>query len=205
MLVGLVLSPVVGILASCVVMILFLWLFGKKAPRKLNRDFRRWQILSAGLMAFSHGSNDGQKTMGIIAMAIASGAALAHGAGASTHFEIDWWVKLSCALAMGLGSGAGGWRIIKTIGRNMIELQPIQGCVAETSAAAVILTASHFGAPISTTHTISSTIMGVGMTKRVSAVKWKTVGNVVLAWVLTLPASALLGLCAVEVVQLIVK
>ena len=204
-LVGLVLSPVVGILASCAVMILFLWLFGKKAPRKLNRDFRRWQILSAGLMAFSHGSNDGQKTMGIIAMAIASGAALAHGVGASAHFEIAWWVKLSCALAMGLGSGAGGWRIIQTIRRNMIELQPIQGCVAETSAAAVILTASHFGAPISTTHTISSTIMGVGMTKRVSAVKWKTVGNVVLAWVLTLPASALLGLCAVEVVQLIVK
>ncbi|MBI5830764.1 MAG: inorganic phosphate transporter [Armatimonadetes bacterium] len=204
-LVGLVLSPVVGILAACTVMILFLWIFGKKAPRKLNRDFRHWQILSAGLMAFSHGSNDGQKTMGIIAMALASGAALAHGGGAAAHFVIPTWVKLSCACAMGLGSGAGGWRIIKTIGRNMIELQPIQGCVAESSAAVVILAASHLGAPISTTHTISSTIMGVGMTKRFSAVKWKTVGNVVMAWILTLPLSALLGFCAVEVVQLIVR
>ncbi|MBI5833266.1 MAG: inorganic phosphate transporter [Armatimonadetes bacterium] len=199
--IGLIISPVIGITVAFAVMILFLWIFGRKAPRELNRKFRLAQIASAGLMAFSHGSNDGQKTMGIIAMAIASGAALAHGGGAATDFVIHDWVKFACALAMGLGSGAGGWRIIKTVGRKVMELQPIHGCVAEMSAAAVILTASHFGAPISTTHTISSTIMGVGMSRRLSAVRWKVVSNVVVAWVLTMPAAALLAWLAMELIK----
>ena len=197
---GLVLSPVVGITAACAVMVIFLWLFGHHPPHKVNRRFRAWQVASAGLMAFSHGSNDGQKSMGIIAMALASGAALGHGMVAK-DFHIPGWVVLSCATAMGLGSGAGGWRIIKTVGRKVMELQPIHGCVAEMSAATVILAASHVGAPISTTHTISSTIMGVGMSRRLSAVRWKVVASVVGAWVLTLPASALIAFVAMKLIQ----
>jgi PiT family inorganic phosphate transporter len=179
-----------------------LWLFGRRPPHEVNRRFRLIQIASAGLMAFSHGMNDGQKSMGVISMALFSGAALSHGGGAAGEFHIPLWVMVSCATAMGLGSGAGGWRIIKTIGRKVMELQPIHGCVAELSAAMVILTASHFGAPISTTHTISSTIMGVGMTKRLSAVRWKVVGGVVWAWVLTMPAAAFFSYVAVKLLLL---
>lgn len=187
---GLLLSPIVGIIGACIVMIIFLWIFGRSAPSKVNRRFRLIQVASAGLMALSHGSNDGQKSMGVIAMALFSSSAMAHGSPHPTEFHIPFWVMLACATAMGLGSGAGGWRIIKTVGRKVMELQPIHGCVAEFSAATIILTASHVGAPISTTHTISSTIMGVGMSRRLSAVRWKVVANVVGAWLLTLPASA---------------
>lgn len=198
--IGLIISPLIGITMALVVMVIFLWIFGKQAPQKLNRRFRLAQVASAGLMAFSHGSNDGQKSMGVIAMALASGAALSHGV-AGKEFGIPLWVMLSCATAMGLGSGAGGWRIIKTVGRKVMELQPIHGCVAEMSAATVILAASHFGAPISTTHTISSTIMGVGMSRRLSAVRWKVVANVIWAWILTMPASALISWLCVEVLK----
>ncbi|MCC7492939.1 MAG: inorganic phosphate transporter [Fimbriimonadaceae bacterium] len=194
---GLILSPVVGITGACIMMIIFLWLFGRQPPRQLNQRFRLTQILSAGAMAFSHGSNDGQKSMGIITMALFSGGALAAG---GHDFHIPLWVKIACAVAMGLGSGAGGWRIIKTVGRKVMELQPIHGCVAEFSAATIILTASHFGAPISTTHTISSTIMGVGMSRRLSAVRWRVVANVVWAWILTLPAAAAISWVVVKII-----
>ncbi len=187
---GLLLSPIVGIIGACIVMVIFLWIFGRSAPSKVNRRFRLIQVASAGLMALSHGSNDGQKSMGVIAMALFSSSALSSEGSHPTEFHIPFWVMLACATAMGLGSGAGGWRIIKTVGRKVMELQPIHGCVAEFSAATIILTASHVGAPISTTHTISSTIMGVGMSRRLSAVRWKVVANVVGAWLLTLPASA---------------
>lgn len=196
---GLIVSPVVGIIGATILMIIFLHIFGRQPPQKVNRRFRLIQIASAGLMAFSHGSNDGQKSMGIIAMALFSGAALAH-PGAHQEFYIPLWVMVTCAAAMALGSGAGGWRIIKTVGRKVMELQPIHGCVAELSAASIILTASAVGAPISTTHTISSTIMGVGMSRRISAVRWRVVANVVWAWILTLPASALIAYLAVKVV-----
>ena len=200
--IGLVLSPVLGITVAFGAMVLFLWLFGRQPPVKLNRRFRLIQIATAGLMALSHGSNDGQKSMGIIAMALFSGAALAHHPGfGAAAFTIPLWVKLACAAAMGLGSGAGGWRIIKTVGRNMMELQPIHGCVAELSAATIIFAATHFGAPISTTHTISSTIMGVGVSRRLSAVRWKVVANVVWAWILTMPAAALISWLAVELLK----
>ncbi len=197
-LIGLVLSPIVGIVGSTIMMISFLWIFGRMAPGKMNRRLRLIQIGSAGLMALSHGSNDGQKSMGVIAMALFSASATAS---AGQDFHIPFWVMISCAAAMGLGSGAGGWRIIKTVGRKVMELQPIHGCVAEFSAATIILAASHFGAPISTTHTISSTIMGVGLSRRLSAVRWKVVANVVLAWLLTLPASALIGYVAAKLLQ----
>jgi PiT family inorganic phosphate transporter len=197
---GLILSPVVGIIGATVLMIVFLWLFGRVSPTKVNRRFRLIQVASAGLMAFSHGSNDGQKSMGVIAMALFSSSVLSKGVHGS-EFHIPLWVMISCATAMGLGSGAGGWKIIKTVGRKVMELQPIHGCVAELSAAAIILTASHVGAPISTTHTISSTIMGVGMSRRLSAVRWKVVGNVVGAWLLTLPASAAIAYGCVKGLQ----
>ncbi len=202
--IGLVLSPIVGIVGACLVMIAFLWILGRIAPSKVNRRFRLIQVASAGLMALSHGSNDGQKSMGVIAMALFSGSALA-ASGKQPEFHIPFWVMLSCATAMGLGSGAGGWRIIKTVGRKVMELQPIHGCVAEFTAATVILTASHVGAPISTTHTISSTIMGVGMSRRLSAVRWKVVGNVVGAWLLTLPASAAIAYVCVKLLDYLPK
>ncbi|NCO38339.1 MAG: anion permease [Armatimonadetes bacterium CG_4_10_14_3_um_filter_66_18] len=195
--IGLILSPLVGVLGALVLMTVFLWVFGRQPPSTVNRRFRLVQVASAGLMAFSHGSNDGQKSMGIIAMALAAGAAMVH-SGALAGFEIPTWVMVSCALAMALGSGAGGWRIIKTLGRGVMELQPIHGCVAELTAATIILTASHVGAPISTTHTISATIMGVGVSRRLSAVKWKVVGNIVWAWILTMPASALVAFLCVK-------
>ncbi|NUP99033.1 MAG: inorganic phosphate transporter [Armatimonadetes bacterium] len=197
--IGLIISPLIGITAAFVMMVLFLWLFGRQPPARLNRRFRLIQVASAGLMAFSHGSNDGQKSMGIIAMALFSASAMSNGH--PGEFDIPFWVMISCATAMGLGSGAGGWRIIKTVGRKVMELQPIHGCVAELTAATVILTASHVGAPISTTHTISSTIMGVGMSRRLSAVRWKVVANVVWAWILTMPASAVLSYAAALVLH----
>lgn len=192
---GLLLSPVVGIFGAFVLMMVFLWVFGRQPPAKVNRRFRLVQVFSASLMAFSHGQNDGQKSMGVIAMALL-GVAAARGGGAQ-QFHIPLWVMVSCATAMGLGSGIGGWKIIKTLGRGVMELQPIHGCVAELSAATIILTASHLGAPISTTHTVSSTIMGVGVSRSLRAVKWKVVGNIVLAWVLTMPASCLLAYLSV--------
>jgi PiT family inorganic phosphate transporter len=195
---GLILSPIVGILGAFIVMILFLWIFRRQPPSKVNRRFRLIQVASASLMAFSHGENDGQKSMGVITMALFSASALS---GSSADFHIPLWVMVSCAAAMALGSGAGGWRIIKTVGRKVMELQPIHGCVAELSAATIILTASKFGAPISTTHTISSTIMGVGVSRRLSAVRWKVVGNIVVAWILTMPASALLSFLCISVLQ----
>jgi PiT family inorganic phosphate transporter len=161
-------------------MIVILWLCSRARPNTVNSWFRRLQLVSSGIMAFSHGSNDAQKTMGIITLALVSYSAL-------PTFEVPSWVILSCALTMGLGTMAGGWRIIRTMGSKMIKLKPVHGFAAETSAAAVILTASHFGIPVSTTHIISTSIMGVGSTKGATALKLGIVGNIVLAWILTIP------------------
>jgi PiT family inorganic phosphate transporter len=198
-LIGLVLSPVLGITVAFVAMMIFTWLFRHRPPSTLNRRFRFIQVLSASLMAFSHGENDGQKSMGVISMALFSASAAAHGAGA--EFTIPLWVMVSCGMAMALGSGAGGWRIIKTLGRNVMELQPIHGCVAELSSACVIMAASKVGAPISTTHTVSSAIMGVGMIRHLSSVRWKVVTNIVWAWLLTMPIAALFGFVALRLLQ----
>jgi inorganic phosphate transporter, PiT family len=197
-LVGLALSPLVGVVGAYCLMVAFLWIFAKRPPARVNRRFRLIQVVSAGLMAFSHGENDGQKSMGIITMALYAGHLLQrpeHG------FAIPVGVMLACAAAMGLGSGAGGWRIIKTIGRNVMELQPIQGCVAELSSAVIIMAASRVGAPISTTHTVSSAIMGVGISRRLSDVKWKVVGNIVAAWLMTMPASALIAYVSMLIIS----
>ncbi len=173
-------SPLIGFCIGFFCMVVISWLCLRAKPASVNRYFKRLQLLSSGIMALSHGSNDAQKTMGIITMALVSYHAL-------PTFEVPYWVILGCALTMGLGTMGGGWRIIRTMGTKMIKLKPVHGFAAETSAAAVILTASHFGIPVSTTHVISTSIMGVGSSKGIRAVKWGIVGNIVIAWLLTIP------------------
>jgi PiT family inorganic phosphate transporter len=184
---SLVLSPLVGFGIGFVVMLLIIWLVRGRSPARLTRWFRRLQVVSAGFMAFSHGSNDAQKSMGIITMSL-----VAYGAVAQTadKFEVPAWVIAACAIAMGLGTMAGGVRIIKTMGTKIIDLKPIHGFAAETSAAITILTASHLGMPVSTTHVISGSIMGVGSSQRVSAVRWGVTTRILWAWVITIPISA---------------
>lgn len=178
-------SPVIGLILGYMIMLGLIWLLHKLALSFINRWSSKLQILSAGYMALSHGSNDAQKSMGIIALAITTFY--------GTPFEVALWVKIVCAVAMGLGTLAGGWKIIRTLGTKMAKLQPINGFAAETTAGTIILAASHFGIPVSTTQVISSSIMGVGATRRLSAVKWGIVGNILWAWVLTLPLTFLLS------------
>jgi PiT family inorganic phosphate transporter len=183
---ALLISPVLGFVVGNLLMTSLLWLFRRSQPGKLNRFFKIFQVVSASAMALSHGSNDAQKTMGIITMALAAGGLL-------PSFHVPLWVVISCGAAMALGTAAGGWRIIKTVGRKVMVLQPIHGFAAETGGAAVIFLASALGAPVSTTHVISSSIMGVGSCQKLKGVRWNIVKQIVSAWVLTLPASALLG------------
>jgi inorganic phosphate transporter, PiT family len=183
---GLVFSPIIGLGLGFLVMLAILWICRRMLPGRVNKFFKRAQLASAALMAFSHGGNDAQKSMGVIAMALVAG-------GFQSKLDIPLWVKLACACAMAFGTAAGGWRIIKTMGSKLIDLQPVHGFAAETAAATVILTATHWGVPISTTHAISGSIMGVGTTRSLKAVKWGVVGQMVTAWVLTIPATALLA------------
>jgi inorganic phosphate transporter, PiT family len=167
----------------------------------VNRVFGRAQIASAAWMSFCHGLNDAQKTMGVIALTLFTGTK----AGLLNHlpgwlqflrtpdFRIETWIKVACAVTMGAGIASGGWRIIKTMGSKLVRLQPIHGFAAQTTAAAVINIASLWGMPLSTTHVISTSIMGVGATKRLNAVKWHVMGRIVAAWVLTLPVTVALG------------
>jgi inorganic phosphate transporter, PiT family len=179
-------SPVIGFVVAWMLMTGLIWLVRKRQQGPVNMWFRRLQPISAGFMAFSHGANDAQKTMGIIALALFT-------AGVTTEFTIPLWVKIACAVAMALGTYSGGWRIIHTLGSKVIKLDPIHGFAAETAAASVIQVATHFGFPVSTTHTITAAIMGVGSTQRLSAVRWGVAGNIAIAWVLTLPAAGLVG------------
>lgn len=180
---ALVFSPIFGLIGGFVLMILIMWLFRNARAGLVNRSFKVLQIGSAGFMAISHGSNDAQKIMGVIAMAL-------FGAGYISDFHIPFWVVFICAAAIALGTATGGWRIIKTMGVKMIKLQPVNGFAAETAASAVILGATHMGVPVSTTHVISGSIMGVGSAKRFSAVRWGVAGNMLIAWILTIPATA---------------
>nr|NOX21311.1 inorganic phosphate transporter [Nitrospirota bacterium] len=174
-------SPVLGVFIGFYFMKLLLRLFGNFSPGAINRNFGRLQLLSSAFMAFSHGSNDAQKVMGIITLSLFSG-------GLITTMDVPLWVVLLCAFAMGFGTAIGGWRVIKTLGVNMLKLEPVHGFASETAATAIILGASHVGLPVSTTHVISSCILGVGATRRLSAVRWGIAGKIVLAWILTLPA-----------------
>lgn len=178
--VSLITSPFLGIVFGFLFMKLLLKFFGRHSPGAVNRNFGRLQIVSSGFMAFSHGSNDAQKVMGIITLALLSGGAIG-------TLDVPFWVVLICALAMGLGTALGGWRVIKTLGVHMLKLEPVHGFAAETAASAIILGASSMGMPVSTTHVISTTIMGVGATKRLSAVRWGIAKKIVMAWIFTLP------------------
>ena len=180
---ALVLSPILGAIVGFIFMVIVMWSFRSHAPFTLNKSFRKLQIFSAGFMAFSHGTADAQKSMGVISMALVSYGALA-------KFEVPTWVKLACATMMALGTAAGGWRIIKTVGRDFVKLQPAHGFCVETASAGVILGAASFGMPTSTTHVITSAILGVGLTGRFSAVNWGIAFRIVWAWILTIPASA---------------
>jgi PiT family inorganic phosphate transporter len=182
----LVLSPVVGAIFGFLFMVIMMWTFRNKAPYGLNKAFRKLQILSAAVMAFSHGTADAQKSMGVITMALVSYGTLA-------TFEVPTWVKVSCAVAMALGTAAGGWRIIKTVGHDFVKLQPVHGFCVETASAGVILGASAMGLPTSTTHVITSAILGVGLSKRLSAVNWTVASRILTAWIITIPASASVG------------
>lgn len=185
---GLAISPVLGFVGAFLVMILLLWLFARARPRLVSTIFGRLQILSAAWMAFSHGSNDAQKTMGVITMALASYLGWSGG-----QWQVPLWVILASSISMGLGTSIGGWRIVQTVGLKVVELRPINGFAAETAAAATIELASRLGIPVSTTHVISSAILGVGATKRVSSVHWGVAGRIVLAWIVTIPACVVLG------------
>jgi PiT family inorganic phosphate transporter len=178
----LVLSPLGGFLAGYLMMLALSWMFCNAHPRKVNQVFRKLQILSSAFMATSHGTNDAQKTMGIITLALFVGHQI-------PDMTVPLWVQLSCALAMAMGTAIGGWKIIKTMGHKIFHLEAVHGFSAETSAAAVISVASSFGAPISTTHVISAAILGVGSSKRLSAVRWGIAGRMVTAWLLTIPAA----------------
>jgi PiT family inorganic phosphate transporter len=190
-LVGLVTSPLGGFLMGLILMVLIYRLFAKVRRSTVSRVFGKAQILSAAFMAFSHGTNDAQKTMGIIALALFLNRQAAPGA--PPELTIDTWIILSCGLVIGIGTMVGGWRVVRTLGLRMTKLEPVHGFAAETGAALVITGAARLGIPVSTTHAIGSSIMGVGATKRFSAVRWGVAGQVVAAWILTWPSCMVLG------------
>jgi len=185
-LIFIVVSPIIGLIAGLGLMTATFWLFRRVTPQRVDRWFRRMQLLSAAAFSLSHGANDAQKTMGIIAGVLFT-------AGYIKVFEIPFWVILAAHAAIGLGTLAGGWRIIHTMGSKITKLQPVSGFAAETGAAVAIFTATHFGIPVSTTHAITGAIVGVGATKRLSAVRWGVAGRIVWAWILTIPMAALMG------------
>ena len=188
-LVPLISSPVLGFIIAFFLMIALYWIFRRASRRPMTRGFRRLQVLSAGYMAFSHGSNDAQKTMGIVTLALFS-------AGVIPTVDVPVWVIVGAASAISLGTAVGGWRIMRTMGHRVVELEPIHGFAAETTAASVLLATAHFGMPVSTTHVISSAIMGVGSSKGPRGVRWGVARTILIAWVVTLPATALLGALA---------
>ncbi len=194
----LIASPLAGFIAAYLLMSLITALFANSNPVRMGGAFKKLQLVSSAAMALSHGMNDAQKSMGIITLALAT-----------SHFipapVVPFWVKILCASTMGLGTAAGGWRIIRTLGHKIIRLEPVHGFAAETSGAAVILAASHYGMPISTTHAITASIFGVGASKRLSAVRWQVARSVVIAWVITIPAGAAMGAVAYFLISFIWK
>jgi PiT family inorganic phosphate transporter len=179
-------SPPIAFVFGFLMMVLIYRLFRRARPRTVRRTFGPGQMLSAGFMAFSHGANDAQKAMGVIVLALFLG-------GEQPDLTVPLWVIILCGLVMGLGTSIGGWRVIRTIGLRMTKLEPVNGFAAETSAAIIITGAARFGIPLSTTHVIGSSIMGVGATRRLSAVRWGVAGQVVGTWVVTWPACMVLG------------
>jgi PiT family inorganic phosphate transporter len=182
-----VISPVLGFVLGRLVAMAIYWIFSKTAPSKVDKFFRRGQLFSSALFSMGHGGNDAQKTMGIITSLLFSAGLL------GKNFSIPTWVAIACYGAISLGIAFGGWRIVKTMGQKVAKLKPIDGFCAETTAAISLYTASAFGIPVSTTHTITGSIMGVGSIRRLSAVRWGVVGNIVWAWFLTIPLAGLIS------------
>lgn len=190
----LVASTVIGLVVGAVVMTILSRIFRGASQNKLNKGFRRLQVLSACMMSFSHGSNDAQKSMGIITMALLSG-------GYISSFHVPVWVMLACAIAMGLGTAAGGWKIIATLGSKIFRIEPINGFAADFSSSIVIYSASLMGYPVSTTHVVSSSIIGVGCAKQIKAVRWETARQLVTAWLITIPSTAIISLVFYKVLE----
>jgi inorganic phosphate transporter, PiT family len=184
-----VVSPVLGWLLGALLMVLVSWLCFRSAPSRVDRWFRRLQLVSSALYSLGHGSNDAQKTMGIIWLLLIA-------AGATTKDHLPAWVIVSCYVAIALGTLFGGWRIVRTMGQKITKLRPVGGFAAETGGAMTLFLASSFGIPVSTTHTITGAIVGVGSAQRTSAVRWGIAGNIVIAWILTIPASGLMAALA---------
>jgi PiT family inorganic phosphate transporter len=194
-LIFIVLSPLIGLAFGLALMTAILWLFLWTPPSRVDRWFRRLQLLSAAFFSLNHGANDAQKTMGIIAGVLFT-------AGYIQSFYIPFWVVLTAHAAIGLGTLAGGWRIIHTMGSKITKLQPVGGFAAETGAAFALLIATQTGVPVSTTHAITGSIVGVGSTRRLSAVRWGVAGRIVWAWVLTIPAAFIIAATAYTLLRL---
>jgi PiT family inorganic phosphate transporter len=195
-LIFIVVAPLIGLAVGLIVMTAIYWIFRDSTPARVDRWFRKLQLVSAAAYSLMHGANDAQKTMGIITGALVTGGFL-------TKFEVPFWVEMLSYTAIALGTLSGGWRIIKTMGTKITKLTPAGGFAAETGAAVAIYTATAMGVGISTTHTITGAIVGVGATKRLSAVRWGVAGQILWAWILTIPASALIGMTCYTIVELI--
>ncbi|MBX6353532.1 MAG: inorganic phosphate transporter [Thermoflavifilum sp.] len=183
---ALIISPIAALIVGYILMTILRWVFGNASPHKVNRYFRFLQMFSAAYQALMHGTNDAQKTMGVITFALVAG-------GFQQTLHVPLWVKLLCAAAMGVGTASGGWRIIKTVGSKIIKLEPINGFASDLTSATVILTATLLKQPVSSTHVISSAIMGTGAAKKFQQVNWGVARNIVLAWLITIPASGVIG------------
>ncbi len=193
---AIVLSPLLGFVLAMLLVLAVSWIFVKRTPFAVDRWFRIFQFVSASLYSLGHGGNDAQKTMGIIAVLLYSQGRL------GGEFHVPLWVVLSCQAAMGLGTFAGGWRIVRTMGMRITRLTPVQGFCAEAGGAATLFLATYLGVPVSTTHTITGAIVGVGASRSVGAVRWKVANRIVVAWVLTIPAAAVMGAAGFALVGL---
>jgi len=207
-----VVSPMVGLIAGYTLMVIVFWLFYRTSAAKVDRFFRPAQLLSSALLSYSHGGNDAQKTMGIIVgLLVSANSLFAQETGFLHHFyladnkTIPYWVEIGAYSAISLGTLFGGWRIVKTMGTRITKLRPVGGFCAETGGAIAIMVATHFGIPVSTTHTITGAIVGVGATQRLSAVRWGLAGRIVWAWIVTIPASAIMAAISYWILAAVVR
>lgn len=192
---GLIIAPILGGVAGSIVMTLLFWFSRAASPARTNNTFRKMQVISACMAAFAHGSNDAQKSMGIVTMVLLGGGLIA-------TFTVPLWVKIACAGAMGMGTAIGGWRIIRTMGGKIFRIEPINGFAADFTSSIVIYSASLLGAPVSTTHVVSSSIMGVGAAKRFKGVRWNIARQIIIAWFVTIPSAAIVSVLAYNFVKI---
>lgn len=193
---GLVISPIIGFIMGSIIMTIFFWLFRWASPAKVNNNFRKLQVIAAAMASFAHGSNDAQKSMGIITMVLLGG-------GLISSFQVPLWVKISCAAAMAMGTAVGGWKIIRTMGGKIFRIEPINGFAADFTSSITIYTATLLGAPVSTTHVVSSSIMGVGAAKRFKGVRWNIARQIILAWLITIPLSGIVAALFYNIIKML--